>query len=932
MSDKKFIIGIDLGTTNCAVSYVDLQVPQDKKKQIKIFNVPQLTGLGEISSIPTLPSFLYIPGEYDISKDAIQMPWISDTDNFAGVLARDHGTKVPSRLVSSAKSWLCHKNVDRNAKILPWGASDEVKKISPIEATSSYLKHIKNAWNKSKGDDEELFLENQIVIITVPASFDEVARDLTLLAAKNAGYQDITLLEEPLAAFYSWLIRHEHHWNEFVKTNDLILVCDVGGGTTDFTLITLTETDKSPRFERIAVGDHLILGGDNMDLSIARQMELRFSKKASSFTSDRWRSLCHQCRRSKENILNGFSQKEKITLMGHGSKLIAGTISTDLSKEELQKIILEGFFPITDKTPKSKKDIKKGITEFGLPYEKEAAITLHIGWFLEQHREDVKNFLNKSPAPDLVLFNGGALKTDILQERIISSISNWFKDENAKIPNILENPEPDLAVALGASYYGLVKTGLGVRVGCGSARAYYLGISKKGDDETEKKDSICIVERGLEEGSTIELKNKKFEVIANQPVSFDMYSSSFRFGDKSGDIIPVDDSLSPLPPIQTVIKFGKKDAKTNIPVLIMAEFSEVGTLGVWCKSLISDHRWKLQFQLRDMGDILSIANVDESQTFEQTIIDNVIANIREGFSDKNDTTILENLNKTITSIVESPREKWPLRFIRTISDELINLIEFRKVSPMHESRWLNLLGFCQRPGIGDGLDEHRIKNIWKLYKQGPFFTNNQQTRSEWWIMWRRIAAGLKAGQQKQFLQDITPYIFSKRGPKISPQENLEIWMTMANMEKLLVKDKIKLGNALLATINPKKFKNQQLWCLSRIGARELLYGSVDRVIPPNEVSKWIDTLLSQNFPNPKPIASVICQMGRKTGDRVRDIATSNVDKILKWMEQEKIGLSFIKLIKEVVPLEKQEENSIFGETLPIGLILHGNVLDNEDGE
>jgi len=487
-SDKRYIIGIDLGTTNSAVSYVDLQTEQRyPPKSIKLFKVPQLTGAGEFSALPVLPSFLYIPGEYDISKEAISIPWETEDDNFVGTFARDHGVKVPARLVSSAKSWLCHSNADRHARILPWGSGDEVFKVSPVKATSSYLKHIRKAWNKAQGDDADLYLENQIIVITVPASFDEVARDLTLDAASIAGLNNVTLLEEPLAAFYNWLIRHEHHWSELVKPGELILVCDVGGGTSDFTLITLSEAEGIPRFERIAVGDHLILGGDNIDLTLARHIESIFSKKKVSLTPDRLKALCHQCREAKEIILNHEAESKRITIMGEGKRLISGTLSAELKRKEVEERVLEGFFPLIDAEAEVRKADRKGISEFGLPYEQEPAITRHIGWFLERHKADVKKILKRDNySPDLILFNGGSLKPEIIQERIRASIRHWFKIKDTKIPGVLENPEPDLAVALGASYYGLVKIGHGVRVGSGSARSFYLGIEERGQESGVK--------------------------------------------------------------------------------------------------------------------------------------------------------------------------------------------------------------------------------------------------------------------------------------------------------------------------------------------------------------------------------------------------------------------------------------------------------------
>ena len=926
VNDTRFIIGIDLGTTNCAVSYVDLKADEeslkDRKHRIRLFKIPQLTGPGEITSASVLPSFLYIPGDYDIKKEAIAHPWKRDGENFSGTFARDHGAKVPSRLVSSAKSWLCHGNVDRHARILPWGSGQDVAKVSPVQATTAYLTHIKQAWNRNKGDDDELYLENQMIIITVPASFDEVARDLTVEAAKAAGLTHVTLIEEPLAAFYSWLIRHEGDWSTHVTPGELILVCDVGGGTSDFTLITLREVDGSPRFERIAVGDHLILGGDNIDLALARHVETLFGKNKPKLTGDRWKTLCHECRRAKERILGGESDGEKITLMGEGGKLIAGTVSATLTREDVEKIVLDGFFPPVNENEPQKLAVRKGITEFGLPYEQEPAITRHLGWFLMRHQADVAELIGKVPQPDLILFNGGSLKPEIIQEGIRASIRAWFNETDTAMPRILENRDPDLAVALGASYYGLVKTGIGVKVGSGSARGYYLGVSVKGDDETEKTDhAICLVERGLDEGSAIELADRRFEVLANQPVSFDIYSSSYRSGDRLGDVLTLDDTFTPLPPIQTIVQYGKKGQKTAIPVNIEARYTEMGTLSLWCRSQISPHRWQLQFQLRDSE---FKGEMNDREVFDEAVVADVLTEIQEAFSAGGNKEKLAKLMKTVTAILERPKEKWPLSVIRQMADELLRLKESRQLSADHEARWLNLVGFTMRPGFGDGFDGRRIQQLWKIYQQGMVFDKNRQVRSEWWILLRRITAGLKPGHQRQLIQDLTPILMPKKGTaaKLHPQELIEIWMAAANMEKLSVKDKVKAGKALMDEIDGKKFRHQLFWALSRIGARELLYGSQDRVVPPDVVSKWIKAVIAKNWPDDKHVGMALGQLARLTGDRARDIDSSLTAQIILWMAQ-KEGLGHhIRHLKEVVPLETAEESAIFGDSLPSGLVLH----------
>ncbi len=935
LEKKRYVIGIDLGTTNSAVSYVELLPEPDQpepgqngplgkqttQSRIKIFEVPQLVGPGETGPMSVLPSFLYIPGEYDISKDAIAIPWETDEKNFAGLFARDHGAKVPARLVSSAKSWLCHDNVDRKAKILPWGSGGDVAKVSPIDATSLYLTHIKKAWNFTKKDDEELYLENQIIIITVPASFDEVARDLTIEAATIAGLKNVTLLEEPLAAFYSWLASHEHDWSKYVKENELILVCDVGGGTTDFTLITLTKKKGTLCFERIAVGDHLILGGDNIDLALARVVEEGFGKNRSSLSGDMWKTLCHQCRQAKENILDGKKDSEKITIMGAGSKLISNTVSATLERKNLEKTVLDGFFPFVEPKTSKRAVTRKGITEFGLPYEQVPEITRHLGWFLEQHKHDVQKILGKDSKPDLILFNGGSLKPSVIQERIRGAIRCWFKEDDVSLPGVLENPDPDLSVALGASYYGLVKTGEGVKVGSGSARGYYLGITKKDSADIDKKRyAMCLVERGLEEGSSIELKDRKFEVLANQPVSFDIYSSSFRSGDQSGDLVAIDNSLTALPPVRTIIQFGQKGVKTSIPINVQADYTEIGSLALWCKSLVSNHRWQMQFQLRDAS---MAPGVEDEEVFDQVVIEDCSDAIRKTFSNRSDSRLLETLGKDIENIVQRPRGRWPIGLIRSLSDQLLKNIDSRKVSSAFEIRWLNFAGFCMRPGFGDSFDKQRINQLWKIYKKGSLFSKNPQNAAEWWIMWRRVAGGLTAGQQRQFLQDLTSVIVPKKGAKknIPPQPLLEIWMTIANMEKCSVKDKIKWGRYFLSELKQKKSRPQHFWAISRIGARELLYGPTNKVVPPYEVSLWIKKIIAVKWRDAKSVANALAQMSRRTGDRTRDLDPVMIEEVIEWMCENNCT-SHTRLLKEVVPMERQEESAIFGEDLPSGVVIH----------
>ena len=924
--DKRFVIGIDLGTTNSAVSWVDLQGNRAQARGIRVYEIPQLTAPGETSRLKFLPSFFYLPGEHEIVKEDLKLPWVADPRGIAGFLAREQGARVPGRLVSSAKSWLCHAKVNRTSPILPWNADDQVPKVSPVEATAAYLRHIREVWNHDQEGDPDRFLENQLVVLTVPASFDQVARDLTLEAASQAGIREPVLLEEPLSAFYAWLIQHENDWREFIRPGELILVCDVGGGTTDLTLITLEERPgATPGFKRIAVGDHLILGGDNMDLALARAVEASLRRgETSGLSVQRWQILCHQCRQAKETILSGEAESMRITLVGSGRKLIADTVSTNLQRAQVEATILDGFFPIIEPDERPAERPRQGITEFGLPYAQDPAITRHVIQFLERHRADVAALGKTTVEPDLILFNGGALKPAILQERIREAIRHWFGREDPSLPRVLQSAELDLAVALGGSYYGLVKTGHGVRVGSGSGRAFYLGVGQAGAGEGEgagTPQAICLVERNMDEGTEIRLpEDRSFLVSTNQPVSFDLYSSSYRAGDRVGDLVPVDESLTPLPPLQTVIQFGKKGTKATLPVTVEAQFTELGTLAIWCRSRQTPHRWRLQFQLRSQDQP---APLKEREVFEESVVEQAEHEIRSVF--KKGGAPPEQLLKALAKTVERAKEDWPLGFTRRLSDVLLDLAPARTISPEHEARWLNLTGFCLRPGFGDGLDEHRLRDLWKIFPVGPSHQKKPQVLSEWWVLWRRVAGGLTPAQQRHLLQEIRGLIAPGKKTvtrKVGPQEETEIWMTLANLERVPSSDKAHFGGLLLRDLSPKKSPPQYWWAISRVGAREPFYGPVDQVVSPEVVSKWIQQILAVSWPKPQAVATALVQMARLTGDRKRDLDDKVRGTIIDWLSSISAPPIQIKPLETVVSLTDQEDTTIFGESLPPGLTLH----------
>ncbi len=908
--DARFIVGIDLGTTNSALAYIDRQAPDGRTDAIRLFQIPQLTGLGEVSRLPVLPSFLYLPGRFDIPADAIGLPWLRPNDRFVGAFALDHGAKVPARLVASAKSWLCHGRVDREAPILPWDSGPDVPKVSPVTATAAYLDHLKQAWNHHWGQDEDLFLEHQQVTITVPASFDEVARDLTVKAAVQAGLDGAVLLEEPLAAFYSWLSDHEETWSQHVNPGELVVVCDVGGGTTDFTLVTLRQADGGPRFERIAVGDHLILGGDNIDSALADEVLRQIGRQPATVPSDQYTSLCHQCRQAKERLLDGEAESCRIAVAGTGGRLIAGTLSATLTRESLVRIVMDTFFPFPDRP--SPPVARSETPVHGLPFAEDPAVTGHLIAFFDRHRQDVQRMLQRpDPRPDLILFNGGTLKSDVIRQRIGRVLSQRFQIADG--PRVLENPRPDLAVAVGAAYYGWVKSGQGVRVGSGSPRSYYLGVAQ-GENESASRQAVCLVERGLEEGSRIALDAHRLEVVANRPVRFELFSSSFRSGDRCGDLVNIDETLVRMPPLQTVVAFGRAREQRRIPIRMEAAYSETGTLSIWCASRVSDHRWQLRFQLRGQSPMAEIP-------LEEAIDTRVLTAVRlaaDRAYGTDDPAGASGLAAAIADAAGASREQWPLGLLRCATDALLDQAARRHRTAAHEASWLNLTGYCLRPGFGDGADPHRLKHLWRVYLQGPGFSGKARVAGEWWILWRRVAGGLTAGQQRQFVQDIAGPMERERA---GSQVLVEMWMALASMERLLVKDKVKWGRSLLEELAARKVAAQLFWALGRLGARELLYGSVDRVIAPGEAARWVQRLTAKSWRNPKPVAAAVVQLARRTGDRTRDLDPESLQNTSRWLRDNDATDRQVQLIEEVVCLKEQEQSAVFGEALPVGLVL-----------
>ncbi len=958
---SRYVIGIDLGTTNSAITYIDTRKhPTGGVDAIQTFAIPQLIAEGEIAERQGLPSFLYLSPGHELPAGSLDLLWAEDRDFAVGEFARIQGAKVPGRLISSAKSWLCHPGVDRKAPILPWGAVGEVSKLSPVEVSALYLKHIRDAWNHimARGDSNKRF-EEQELILTVPASFDEVGRELTLEAAKKAGLVQITLVEEPQAAFYCWIARHEADWDNIVCPGTVILICDIGGGTTDFTLICVKEGKTGPVPERIAVGEHLLLGGDNMDLALARLVESRIlGNSEKKLDSLRWHILTSLCRSAKEKILgSGQPQSVRISIPGRGKGVVGGALSDSINLEDVQNTIMNGFFPYTQPHEMPIRETGIGIQEWGLPFAPDPIIPRHLAEFLKKHQ--AKNTDSSQPddlsarppaaelqagtlslRPDAVLFNGGVLTPNILKERIIDIVSEWFPKagEDRWRPVVLENDQLALAVARGAAYYGMVRRGRGVRIVGGSPRSYYIRVVPT--DMTKERpgqiNAVCVIPRGMEEGEEVEIESPVFKVLTNQPVSFSLYSSNSRTGDQLGQVLTLsEDSLFQLPPLYTVLRFGKKGVVRKIPVFLCASLTEFGTLELACHSTETDHRWRLQFKIRPNVSEKTTENKElkespKKKTISDKSVDRALKTLRVAFTTEKSPSDAQvtpsNVMKALRNIVGTNRERWPVSVLRRFSDSLLREPDHRKMSARHEERWLNLAGFCLRPGYGHTGDDYRMRQLWKLYHTGVIFPRDQQCRGEWWILWRRVAGGLNQSQHIALFRDLSPGLLpgQKKGTKlhrVSPQERTEMWRTIANLERLPVDIKEEIGRALMKHIGTPRGEGLNMWVLSRVGSRIPLFGHLNVVVPARTVKHWIKQILETEWKKPNQTGFCVVQMSSFTGDRERDLDADLRGRVRERLRGLEGGERLSQRLYEMVPLNASEQGRVFGEELPEGLHL-----------
>jgi molecular chaperone DnaK (HSP70) len=926
-----YVVGIDLGTSNSAVAFAP--TASETGLQVSDFPVPQLQRPGQVAPQPLLPSCLYSPAEHELAPGSTTLPWGEQTTWITGEFARWQGARVPGRLVTSAKSWLCHPGVDRTAAILPWGAPPDVPKISPLEASTRLLRHMAHAWDDAHPNAK---LSAQDVVITVPASFDEVARALTVSAAREAGIEKFTLLEEPQAAFYAFVGRHTDDLQATLAGVRLVLVVDVGGGTSDFTLIQVASGEGNVVLKRVAVGDHLLLGGDNMDAAVARLAEEKLKASGQKLTASQWSQLMQAARVSKESLLReNPPEQSAIAVASVGSRLVGGTVSTTLRRDEVLQTVVEGFFPFCASADTPKRGARLALQELGLPYATDPAITRHIAAFLGRHAEAGHSALHDGrapegitglPRPDAILLNGGVFNSPVLATRVVDVVSAWWPDQ----PRIrlLHHDSLDLAVARGAARYGLVRRGLGKRISGGAAQSLYVGVSsKRGDD---KSTAVCVIPRGTEEGEKHSIAQRTFSLTIGQPVQFPLYSTTAHRVDKAGDLIEVNESFQTLPPLHTVFKAA--DTKTrSLPVHLEAILTELGTLELWCVAVTGGERWRLEFDLRG-----SAARQQETVTesmpagFQEArrIIDRVFGPTPQAV----DLKEVKQLGSTLEQALGA-RESWRLPLLREIWSTLFAGAGKRRRSPVHERIFLRLLGYSLRPGFGYPLDEWRCEQTFRLFAESVNAHGDQSVWNEFWILWRRIAGGLNESHHTAIWEYLKPHL-ARRVPRhppknaarpkgIQPEGTDEMIRTAASLEHLEPSEKILFGDWIADRLkNPAKAgPGPWAWALGRLGARAPIYGSGHKTVPPDQASVWLEVLLEAGLGKIEGAAFATTQLARLTGDRMRDLDDDIRARATAALREYGAPARSIEMLETVTTLSAEEESKALGDTLPVGLRL-----------
>ena len=927
---SNYLVGIDLGTTHTVVAYAERE---SSGQAPEVFSIDQLVAPGEVAGRPLLASMRYHPAPGEIAAGDRVLPWQADAeedpvaDAIVGALAQGLGSKVPGRLVTSAKSWLSHPGVDRTAPILPWGAPQDVQRVSPLDASAGYLRHVRHAWNHRFPDHP---LQTQDIVLTVPASFDEIARRLTVEAARLAGLPRVRLVEEPQAACYDWLARHADGLDEALADVRTLLVCDLGGGTTDLSLIRVDRDGGQPRLVRIGVGDHLMLGGDNMDLALAHLAEGRLLRHGNQLGVAQLAQLVQQCRGAKERLLaNEAAETASVTLLGAGARLIGQARSTALGRDEVRELVVDGFFPRTgpDERPRRR---SAGIVELGLPYVADPAVTRHLAAFLADHAHALKTAVDdrsslgdELPVPDAVLLNGGVFRGEALAHRLLDVLGGWRGEPLMQ----LCNDQPDLAVARGAVAYAQARLGQGMRIGGGSARSFVLLVEEAAG---QAQRGVCLLPRGAEEGQELRLTDRVFSLRLGQPVRFNLMATSSDRGCGLGELVDTDRAdFRALPPLATVLD-GATDGAVSareVPVQLAAMLTDVGTLEIDC--VTTDEvpadlkgRWRMEFQLRGRrAGTAAVVQAELPVAFSQAAerIERVYGSRAAGVGPKEIKLLLRDLEKLL-----GRRDTWDTHLLRELFGVLWDGVRRRRRSADHERLWFNLVGFCLRPGYGYPLDDWRIHQLWTLYEQGVQYKDEARNRAEWWTLWRRVAGGLDQNRQLRILKDLegkisTPGRRGSKGAKMAGYDDMV--RLAAGLERLPAGRKVSLGDRLLRAGRKPTDSPQRWWALGRLGARIPFYGNVHDLVPPDRAQEWLEHVLKLDWKMVEPAAFAVTQLARLSGDRERDLSPESRARIVERLRREKAPEKWISMVETVTELDTADESLVFGESLPPGLRL-----------
>ena len=913
----RYAVGIDLGTTHTLLAFARLDAAAPA---IELFPIAQSVAPGEVAALPMLASMRYHPADGELPAADLALPWGAAAVDAGGTaivgeLARELGARVPGRLVASAKSWLSHAGIDRTAACLPWGAEPGIAQVSPVDASAATLAHLRAAWDHER---PEAPLAAQDIVLTLPASFDETARLLSVEAARRAGLRQLRLVEEPQAACYDWIARHGGDLDARLAGVPLLLVVDVGGGTTDLTLIRVETADgEPPRLTRVAVGEHLMLGGDNMDLMLAHVAERRLLADGERLAAGQLAQLIQQCRRAKERLLAVEApERVRVTLLGSGSRLLGAARSVEFTREEVREWLVEGFFPVcaADDRPAGR---RAALVEFGLPYAADAAITRHLAAFLGRHQAAARSALGEAaPAdglalPDAVLLNGGVFHAPLLVERLLAVLAGWRDGEALRL---LENADPDRAVARGAVAAALARRGQGLAIGGGAARSYCLLL----DAEGSERQAVCLLARGAVEGEEHVLADRAFLLRLGAPVHFALVAGGEERTLAPGELLRVAAAdWSALPPVATVL-----EGSGEVRVQLAASLSEVGTLALACVEEHGPRRWQLEFRLRGEGaEALPVAASASAHPRLDEAADRILRFYGARAKDVNPKEI-KSLRSELEKLL-GVRETWDTPLLRELAGVLWEGARRRRRSADHERLWLSLTGYCLRPGFGWALDDWRVAQVWSLYPLGVQYGGDAQVLAEWWTLWRRVAGGLDAGAQATLLDALLPELApAARGvkPKVGSDDRVRL---AGALERVPAARKLELGTLLLERLQHRHESNQTWWALGRCGARVPFHGSAHAVVPAADAALWCEAALAADWQAAAPAALAATLLARRSGDRVRDLPEELCRRVGARLRATRQPESWVRMVEAVVELDEADRKRVFGEALPPGLRLAG---------